>query len=225
VSADTARPVIAILDYGIGNLRSAQKAMEKAGADARLTSDPQVIAGAAGVMLPGVGAIGRCMEALVGAGLAEIAVDAAGSGRPFLGVCVGMQMMCTGSDENGGVSCLNIVNSTVRKLQPDSSELKVPHMQWNTLRSVRDCWLLDGLPTPTWAYFVHSFAPQPTGAANDPVVAVADYGGPVGAVVMGPTGSVVGTQFHPEKSGRHGIALLTAFVDSCRAVVPDRSAM
>jgi imidazole glycerol-phosphate synthase subunit HisH len=211
------RPLIAILDYGIGNLHSAQKAMEKAGADARLTADHRVIAEAAGVMLPGVGAIGRCIEALREAGLADVAIDAAASGRPFLGVCVGMQMLCTGSDENGGVACLDVVPTTVRRIRPDSPSLKVPHMQWNTLRSVRDCWLLDGLPSPTWAYFVHSFAPEPTGTDADPVVAVADYGGPVGAVVMNSTGTVVGTQFHPEKSGAHGIALLSRFVDSCRS--------
>ncbi len=210
------RPVVAIMDYGIGNLRSAQKAMERAGADARLTADPSEIGAADGVMLPGVGAIGRCMEALGDAGLATVALDAAGSGRPFLGVCVGMQMLCRASEEDGGVECLGVIDATVRRLRPDDVSLKVPHMQWNVVNAVRPCWLMEAAPHPMWAYFVHSYAPAPSGAADDPVVAVADYGGPVGAVVMGPSGSVVGTQFHPEKSGVHGIALLAGFVAACR---------
>lgn len=209
-------PLVAILDYGIGNLRSAQKAMERAGADARLTADHRVIASADGVMLPGVGAIGRCMESLADAGLAGAAVEAAASGRPFLGVCVGMQMMCAGSEEDGGVECLGIVDAHVRRIRPDAPSLKVPHMQWNVVRPVRPCWLLDAAPHPMWAYFVHSYAPAPNGAADDPVVAVADYGGELGAMVMGPSGTVVGTQFHPEKSGAHGLAMLAAFVDACR---------
>ncbi len=216
MSAAGSRPVVAILDYGIGNLRSAQKAMERAGADARLTADHREIAAADGVMLPGVGAIGRCMEALAEAGLTTVAVDAAASGRPFIGVCVGMQMLCEASEEDGGVECLGVVATTVRRLRPDDATLKVPHMQWNVVRAVRPCWLLDAAPHPMWAYFVHSYAPAPTGAPDDPVVGVADYGGELGAVVMSPSGTVVGTQFHPEKSGAHGIALLSAFVDACR---------
>jgi imidazole glycerol-phosphate synthase subunit HisH len=212
------RPVIAILDYGIGNLRSAQKAMERAGADARLTRDHTEIMRADGVMLPGVGAIGRCMESLADAGLTDITLEAAQSGRPFLGVCVGMQMLCTGSEEDGGVTCLGIVDAMVARIRPSDASLKVPHMQWNIVEPVAPCWLFDGLPSPLWAYFVHSYAPR-VDAVHGAVVAVADYGGPVGAVVMGRGGDVVGTQFHPEKSGAHGIALLRGFVDRCRADV------
>lgn len=201
------RPVVAILDYGIGNLRSAQKAMERAGADARLTNDAWVVAQADGVMLPGVGAMARCMEALEASGLRNVALDAVHSGKPFLGVCVGMQMLHAGSEEHGGVEGLGVFGGMVRRITGD---VKIPQMQWNVVDRRRPSWLLDGLPEPTWVYFVHSYAPE----LHDDVVATCDYGGPVGAVVH--RGNVAGTQFHPEKSAATGIALLGNFVQACR---------
>jgi imidazole glycerol-phosphate synthase subunit HisH len=204
---DVRRPVVAVLDYGIGNLHSAQKALEKAGADAQLTTDPAFAAAADGVVLPGVGAMARCMEALEAAGLRGVALDAAASGKPFLGVCVGMQMMHAGSEEHGGVEGLGIFQGTVRRL---TGQVKIPQMQWNIIDPLRPTWLLDGLPTPTWVYFVHSYAPE----LHADVVATCDYGGPVGAVVL--RGNVAGTQFHPEKSAATGIALLGNFVQACR---------
>ncbi|MBK5221978.1 MAG: imidazole glycerol phosphate synthase subunit HisH [Acidimicrobiia bacterium] len=202
--------MVAVLDYEIGNLRSAQKGLERAGADARLTADPGLIAAAAAVVLPGVGAFGRCMEALHRTGLADIAVDAAASGRPFLGICVGMQLMYEGSDESPGVPGLDIQPGTIRRLP---AGVKHPQMQWNILRPTRPSALLDGLPDPAWVYFVHSYAAED----GDDTVAHCDYGGPVVAAIE--RGTVSATQFHPEKSGDVGLALLANWVERVRVGV------
>jgi imidazole glycerol-phosphate synthase subunit HisH len=197
------RPLVAVLDYGIGNLRSAQKGLERVGADARLTADPGVIADAAGVVLPGVGAFGRCAEELRGAGLEPLVHDAVGSGRPFLGICIGMQLLYEGSDESPGVPGLGVLPGTIGLL-PDT--VKRPQMQWNRLTSRRPSPLLDGLGEEPWMYFVHSYV-----AGDGPeVVATCDYGGPVTALVE--TDNVAACQFHPEKSGANGLRLLANFV-------------
>jgi glutamine amidotransferase len=197
-------PLIAVLDYGIGNLRSAQKALEHVGADARLTADPALVADAAAVVLPGVGNFGRCMEALRASGLEEVALGAVESGRPFFGICVGMQMLYEASEESPSVPGLAVLPGKVRWL-PES--VKRPQMQWNTLEIVSPSPLLAGLDDPAWVYFVHSFAADD--ATN--VVATCDYGGPVCAAVE--RGNVFATQFHPEKSGATGLALLANAVD------------
>lgn len=203
--------MIAVLDYGIGNLRSAQKALEKVGADAVLVTEPAAARGAKGVVLPGVGAFGRCMEALRASCLDAVALDAVDSGTPFLGICVGLQMLYQRSEESPEVAGLGVMEADVRAL-PEG--VKRPQMQWNVLEPAeavegRSSTLLDGLPQPAWAYFVHSFAPQPTAE----VVAVCDYGGPVVAAVE--RGNLWGTQFHPEKSGTVGLALLRGFAKAC----------
>lgn len=203
------RPVVAVLDYEIGNLHSAVKAIERAGADARPTRDHALIASADGVVLPGVGAMARCMEQLAANDLRGPALDAIASGRPFMGICVGMQMLHRGSEEHGGVEGLGVFDGTIRLL-PDT--VKRPQMQWNVVRSLRPNTLLDGLEQPTWVYFVHSFAPE----LHADVVGVCDYGGEVGAVVQ--RDNVMGTQFHPEKSSTTGIALLRNFVRACSPV-------
>src|SRR5687768_2185803 len=149
--------LIAVLDYGIGNLHSAQKALQRVGGDARLTTDPGLIRDAAGVVLPGVGNFGRCMEALEDSGLDELAIECAASGRPFLGVCVGMQMLYQGSEESPTVPGLGVLPGVVRRL-PDG--VKRPQMQWNVLVPRGRSEMLTGLPDPTWAYFVHSFAAE-----------------------------------------------------------------
>ncbi len=210
-AASPAPPLVAVLDYGIGNLRSAQKALERVGADARLTADLDVIAAADGVVLPGVGAFGRCMEALHASGLSEPARVAAASGRPFLGICIGMQLLYDGSEEDPGVSGLGILPGTVRWLP---ATVKRPQMQWNRLDVVRPGALLADLPDPAWMYFVHSFHPVPADPGT--VVATCDYGGPVTAAVE--AGNVAATQFHPEKSGRDGLALLAGWVRQTAAV-------
>lgn len=209
-SSAPARPLVAVLDYGIGNLRSAQKGLERAGADARLTADLGVIADAAAVVLPGVGAFGRCMDALHQTGLAEVAVDAAASGRPFLGICVGMQLLYEQSEESPGVKGLGVLPGVVTRI-PEG--VKRPQMQWNVLVRVRESPLLADVPDPAWVYFVHSYQ-APDGHHT---VAHCDYGGPVPAVVE--HGNVMATQFHPEKSGATGIAILANFVELARDTV------
>jgi imidazole glycerol-phosphate synthase subunit HisH len=199
-----AAPLVAVLDYGIGNLRSAQKALERVGADARLTAEPALIADATGVVLPGVGAFGACARAVRAAGLEGPAMDAVASGRPFLGVCVGMQLLYEGSEESPGVPGLGVLPGVVALLPDD---VKRPQMQWNTLRLRRPSTLLEGLPDPCWMYFVHSYV-APGGSGD--VVATTDYGGDVVAVVE--RGNVAATQFHPEKSGANGLALLRSWV-------------
>ena len=198
------RPLVAVLDYGIGNLRSAEKGLSRAGADARLTADLGLIADADAVVLPGVGAFGACMDALGASGLDDIALDAVEAQRPFLGICVGMQMLYEGSDEDTHVSGLGILPGRIRLL-PDT--VRRPQMQWNPLRVVRPTPLLDDLDG-AWMYFVHSYAAETT----DDVVAICDYGGDVTAAVE--RGSVFATQFHPEKSAANGLHLLANFVDS-----------
>ena len=131
------RPVIAVIDYGIGNLHSAQKSLETCGADARLTADPELIASADGVVLPGVGAFGACMEALRDAGLEQPTLDAVESGRPFLGICVGMQMLFTSSQENPEARGLDVIPGEVRWI-PRTGDLKIPQMQWNRLDITSD---------------------------------------------------------------------------------------
>jgi len=204
----SAKPSIAVLDYGIGNLRSAEKALQHVGADARLTDDPAIVAAADGVVLPGVGAFGRCMDALDRTGLDRVARDAAASGRPFLGICIGMQLLYDESEENPGRAGLGILPGAVRRL-PEG--VKHPQMQWNTLAYTRPSALFDELPDPAWFYFVHSFAPDDISHA----IATCDYGGTVVAAVE--RGNVWATQFHPEKSGANGMRLLSNFAARCAA--------
>jgi glutamine amidotransferase len=201
-----------VLDYEIGNLRSAQKALQHLGADARLTADPGLIRDADGVVLPGVGAFGACMDAARRTGIDELALEAADRQVPFLGICVGMQMLFEASEESPDATGLGILPGTLRLLTGD---VKRPQMQWNLLERRGDPALLRLAPDPAWAYFVHSYAADTDDAI---VTATVDYGGPVVASVE--RGSVWATQFHPEKSSRTGLAALQAFVERCAAPVP-----
>jgi glutamine amidotransferase len=203
-------PRIAVLDYGIGNLRSAQKGLERAGADAVLTADPATVDAADGVVLPGVGNFGRCVDALAAHGVDELALDAAASGRPFLGICVGMQLLFDGSEESPSHRGLGLVPGTVRLLPGD---VKRPQMQWNALRVRRPSPLLEGMDG-AWLYFVHSYAAD-LEADDDVVTATCSYGTDVVAAIG--RDNVHATQFHPEKSSDAGRRLLTNFVDLCRS--------
>ena len=205
------QPLVAVLDYGIGNLRSAQKALERVGADARLTADSGLIADADAVVLPGVGAFGACMEALRDCGLDEVAIEAANDDRPFLGVCVGMQMLYEGSEESPGAVGLGVLSGRLRRL-PDT--VKRPQMQWNLVDIRRPSRLFSSVPDPVWVYFVHSYAAD---ADGESVIATCDYGGPVAAAVE--REGLWATQFHPEKSGTVGLELLRGFVDAARLKV------
>ena len=211
------RPLVAVVDYGIGNLHSAHKALERMGADARLTADAGLIASAAAVVLPGVGAFAACMHALRSMGLEQPVLDATRSGRPFLGICVGMQMLFSRSDEPGPdgapVEGLGVIPGTVEWIPPG---VKRPQMQWNRLDVVKsDEPLLAGLEgDDAWVYFVHSLH----GVPDDPsvVAATCDYGGTINAAFR--SGPVFATQFHPEKSSAPGLRLLGNFVGVAAAV-------
>ena len=210
------QPVIAVLDYGIGNLRSAEKALQKVGGDARLTRDPAFVASADAVVLPGVGAFGACMDALRGAGLEDVVYGAVDSGRPFLGICVGMQMLFTSSQEDLDARGLDIISGTVKWIPPG---VKRPQMQWNKLSfSQPDDPMFEGellrdSPNGSWVYFVHSLH----GVPMDPslVAATCDYGVTLNAAFR--QDNVFATQFHPEKSGASGLALLDNFVKAAGA--------
>jgi imidazole glycerol-phosphate synthase subunit HisH len=212
-------PTTAIIDYGSGNLHSAAKAFERAAREAGLnsrilvTSDPDDVWHAERVVLPGVGAFGDCRRGLDAVpGMTTALTEAVRiKGRPFLGICVGMQLMASRGLEFGVVSGLDWIRGDVTKIVPNDGNLKVPHMGWNPLHMQREHALLEGIPTgPSgWhAYFVHSYALQPTSIGD--VVAVADYGGPVTAMVA--KDNMAGTQFHPEKSQKLGLALISNFL-------------
>lgn len=198
-------PLVAVLDYGIGNLRSAQKALQHVGADARLTADPALVADAAAVVLPGVGAFGACMRALRDAGLEDVCHAAVASGRPFMGICVGMQMLFSASDEDPDDLGLGIIPGRIRWI---TDHLPRPQMQWNQLSLRTTDPMFAGLGDAPWVYFVHSLHGVPDDPAS--VAATCDYGGTVNAVFR--EGNVFATQFHPEKSGPAGLALLRNFV-------------
>ena len=208
------RPLIAVLDYGIGNLHSAQKSLEHEGADARLTADPGLIAEADGVVLPGVGAFGACMDALRAAGLEDPTHDAVGSGRPFLGICVGMQMLFTKSQENEHAAGLDVIPGTVTWIPsgPKIPQMKIPQMQWNRLDIVDPAEpILRDLGDEPYVYFVHSLH----GVPDDPAVVAAtvQYGTTLNAAFR--LDNVFAVQFHPEKSSRPGLRLLRNFVEEC----------
>lgn len=204
------RPLIAVVDYGIGNLHSAQKALEHEGADARLTDDPGLIADAAGVVLPGVGAFGACMHALRAAGLEDPIHAAVESDRPFLGICVGMQMLFTKSEEDEEAVGLGVIPGTVTWIP---SGPKIPQMQWNRLE-IRDPAepMLRNLGDEPYVYFVHSLHGVPD--AGGVVAATVEYGTTLNAAFR--QDNVFAVQFHPEKSSRPGLALLANFVEVCR---------
>ena len=203
---------VALIDYGSGNLRSAQKALARVAgtADIAVTADPLVVAGAGRIVLPGVGAFGDCM-----AGLSAIPgmIDALREavlqrGVPFLGICVGMQLLASVGREFGGHAGLDWIAGEVVRLTPSDAALKIPHMGWNELVIQRPHPVLAGIATGANFYFVHSFCMRPPDPSR--VLATADYGGSFAAIVG--RDNIVGTQFHPEKSQAVGLALLANFL-------------
>lgn len=204
------RPV-AIVDYGVGNLRSAQKAFERLGQAAEVTSDADRIVGAPAVVLPGQGAFGTCMRNLESYGLVEAVVAAARSGRPFLGICVGMQILFEESEEAPGVRGLGIFGGGLVRF-PADRERKVPHMGWNQLRIAKRTPVLAGVADGAYVYFVHSYHPRPT----DPsiVATTTDYG--VEFVSSIARDDVYAGVFHPEKSQQVGLQLIGNFIATMR---------
>jgi glutamine amidotransferase len=196
-----------VLDYGIGNLRSAQKALERVGADAVLTADAGIAASADAVVLPGVGAFGACMNALRAADLESVVHDSVARGVPFMGICVGMQMLFDSSEEDETVTGLGIIPGSVQWLDAD---LPRPQMQWNQLSITKSDVLFSGLDERPWMYFVHSLHGVPTDS-ND-VAATVKYGETLNVAFR--RNNVFATQFHPEKSATAGLRLLENFVKS-----------
>ncbi len=200
--------MIAIVDYGMGNLRSVQKAFEAVGSDVVVTSDPQRIADAASVVLPGVGAFKDCMNNLNSMGLADPVRQSIHSGKPFLGICLGLQLLFEQSIEFGTVPGLGILPGQVRRFDSKAfPDLKVPHMGWNTLNIKKTTSLFDSTETHPFFYFVHSYYVQP----DDPkvIATTTNYG--VEFVSGIQHENIHAFQFHPEKSQKTGLALLKKF--------------
>lgn len=197
--------MIAIVDYGMGNLHSVQKALVRLGVAATVTGDPAAVLAAPGVILPGVGAFGDAMQNLRARGLDLALRETVSRRRPLLGICLGMQLLFDHSEE-GDAAGLGLLPGRVRLL-PNDTGLKVPHMGWNRLVTVRPNPLLADLPAASFVYFVHSYHVE--AAQPGIVAAVTPYGREVTAVVA--SGSCYGTQFHPEKSGDSGMRILANF--------------
>ena len=203
---------IAVVDYGMGNRRSVEKALEHIGARASVSSDPAHLRAAAGLVVPGVGAYPRAMNNLRERGLDELLRELVAAGTPVLGVCLGMQLAFNSSTEQGGVAGLGIIAGEVRALEV--GQLKLPHIGWNEVRfsSTRSPLVAD-LPQKCAFYHVHSFAPVP--AHEQDVLGTAEYGSPFVSAVE--HGSFYGVQFHPEKSSAAGLRLLANFARICAA--------
>ncbi len=201
--------MIAIIDYGMGNLRSVSKAFERLGCTAAVTREPQVIADASHVVLPGVGAFPDCMRNLEQLGLIDSIRRALSSGKPFLGICLGLQLLFTESEEFGLHKGLGWIPGRVVRFKADG--LKVPHMGWNNLTIQKRTPVLEGLPAEAMVYFVHSYYVVP----NDPdlIATTTDYGVTFASSLS--TGNVFACQFHPEKSQEVGLMLLRNFAQ-CR---------
>jgi glutamine amidotransferase len=198
--------LIAIIDYGVGNLRSVEKAFSYIGCEAVISSDPEFVLKADGVILPGVGAYSDAMDNLKKAGMVDIVKNVIGDNKPFLGICLGMQLLFDYSEEGGNVPGLGIFKGTIKQLPLDMN-LKVPHMGWNSLNTSKDCTLFRNLPDSPYVYFVHSYYLD---AENkDMVIATTNYGIEFDVAIG--KGNVFATQFHPEKSGEVGLTILKNF--------------
>jgi glutamine amidotransferase len=217
-------PRIAVLDYGMGNLRSVEKALERSGARASVTNDHDQIRASDGLILPGVGAFPKAMRNLRELELDAVIAEQLAGGMPMLGICLGMQLLFEASSENEGAWGLGLLGGRVERLSPGggtqgetaqpSTMLKIPHIGWNTVRWTRRTALVEDLPDECPFYFVHSFAPVTV--SGEDVLGTSAYGQPfVCAVEREP---VYGVQFHPEKSSAHGLRLLRNFTSICATV-------
>jgi imidazole glycerol-phosphate synthase subunit HisH len=198
--------MIGIVDYGVGNRRSVEKAFEKVGADVVLTSDADRLRSCDGLVVPGVGAFPEGMRRLRASGLDDVVVSRAADGVPVIGLCLGMQLLFESSSEHEGATGLGLLPGRIVKLDPRG--LKLPHIGWNTISWTRSSPLIEGLPDPAAFYHVHSYAPEP--GDDDVVLGTGEYGSPFVSFVE--RGRIFGAQCHPEKSSTHGLALLGNFV-------------
>lgn len=199
---------IVIIDYGLGNLRSVRKGLEHAGARVLISSDPEEIRNADGVILPGVGAFRDAMKNVES--LKATIDEYVASGKPMLGICLGQQMMMSRSEEGGITEGLGLVEGKV--LRFPHSELKVPHMGWNSIRIIQQHPLFEGIDENAFLYFVHSYYVDTT---EKNTVLSCEYGTTFAAAIVNDAGNVIGTQFHPEKSGDVGLKILKNFVAMC----------
>jgi imidazole glycerol-phosphate synthase subunit HisH len=202
--------LIAVVDYGMGNLRSVEKALELLGQDACVTASPQVIQSADRVILPGVGAFGAAMDNLRSSGLEDSVINSIGSGKPFLGICLGMQLLLEESDEQGSHTGLGVIAGRVERFAEThgSPTLKIPHMGWNSIQIKKLCPLFDGVDDDSMVYFVHSYYAVPQ---DDVVAATTNHGIDYCSVLW--KDNVFATQFHPEKSGTIGLKMLANFAE------------
>ena len=205
---------IGLVDYGMGNRRSAEKALERVGASVVLTADHGRLAAADGLVVPGVGAFAAAMDRLRAGGLDEVVADRARAGVPVLGLCLGLQLLFERSAELGGGEGLGLLGGEVRPLTPQPAGLKVPHIGWNVVCFTRTSALTEGLGEAAAFYHVHSFAAVPTEESD--VLGRGDYGGPFVSIVA--RDNVFGVQFHPEKSSTAGLRLLRNFAGICARV-------
>lgn len=202
---------ICILDYGMGNLRSVEKALEHVGATATIASDAATIRAADGLILPGVGAFPKAMEGVRGLGLDELIVECRDAGVPILGICLGLQLLFDSTTELGGAEGLGLLNGEVDRL--DAPGLKIPHIGWAPVRWEKRSRLAEGIDSETPFYLVHSFAPRPE---SDDLLGTAAYGARFACAAE--RDNVFGVQFHPEKSSAAGLRLLSNFAGICAAV-------
>jgi glutamine amidotransferase len=201
--------MIAIVNYDMGNLRSVQKGFEKVGAEAKISRDPGVISSASALVLPGVGAFGVCMEKLSGYRLIDPIKDFIVSGKPFLGICLGLQLLFEESDEFGSKKGLSVFRGKVLRFPHDG--IKVPHMGWNSVKLRKKSRLMEGIEDGAYFYFVHSFYVKPE---EEVALCTTDYG--VDFVSAVESNNIFATQFHPEKSQNAGLRILENFANLSR---------
>ncbi len=199
--------MIAIIDYGAGNLRSVQKACEFVGANAVITSDKAEILGADRVILPGVGSFGDCMASIRSGGIDTCIFEVLEKKTPFLGICLGLQLLFDESEESPGVKGLGVLKGKIVKI-PQNDDLKIPHMGWNSLTFPKSSPIFNGIDEKSFVYFVHSYYMQPEDASI--IAAECDYSAKLPVALS--TGNIFATQFHPEKSGKIGLKILQNFV-------------
>ncbi len=201
--------MIAIIDYGAGNIQSVYKALKFIGADCKVTSDKDEILNADGAILPGVGSFGDAMDTMTKRGIKDTIIEYTKSGKPFLGICLGLQLLFPESEETPGVKGLDIFKGTITKIPNQNRTLKIPHMGWNNISIKQKYGIFKDIEGEPYVYFVHSFYLK--AQDKDIVAATTQYGVEIDAAVQ--KGNIIATQFHPEKSGEVGLKMLKNFVE------------
>lgn len=201
--------MIAIIDYGAGNIQSVYKSLKFIGADCKVTSDKDEILNADGAILPGVGSFGDAMDTMTKRGIKNTIIEYTKSGKPFLGICLGLQLLFPESEETPGVKGLDIFKGTITKIPNQNRTLKIPHMGWNNISIKQKNGIFKGIEGEPYVYFVHSFYLK--AQDKDIVAATTQYGVEIDAAVQ--KGNIIATQFHPEKSGEVGLKMLKNFVE------------